>query len=1119
MNKLLPKICSLCIWCSVLFAIFSHVDLYAQGQIGGKVVDADGEPVIGATVTFDKGTKGVATGLDGTFRMDAPAGTEVVITYIGYTTAYAKTSPSLVVKLVLDDTQMDEVVVVGYGSVKSRELAGSVGVVNMDDLQDVAVTSIDQALEGRVTGLAVVSSDGQPGSEASIVIRGVGSMDDASPLFVIDGFPQEESDFTTLNPNDIESMTVLKDAASTAIYGSRGANGVIIITTKRGQEGNPTITYNANISLIRATKKMEVMDPMTFVKMQADIVDQLAEKTMLGLASTRSYAWLKGFEYTYTNEESSGNGTYYTGGRTYEDYADAEFVDWVDMMYSDGIPVQQTHTISVSGRKNNSGYYLSLNYADQEGILINSGFTRYQGRLSLDQFVTDNIKVGITANFASTDTFGETATSGSSAGNSLMNRVYQSRPTSWSESSLEDLKNNFLDEGTYEKFSRTDTSDVNSSGEYLDSETIIAPWSGGSDQNRYHPVINSANTDNSKRYDALSVNAYTEITFLKNALKLRISGGYTNNKTTNYSFYLEDTSSGHPELSDKGVNGTFYQGMSYSLLNENTLTYSKVFKGKHSFNAIVGFSAQENKSESYSYSAEQVPDAALGIASLDNGTVTDTSSDAGYNSLLSAYARTNYTFKSRYITSLTVRADGSSKFPVGNKWGMFPSGALAWRMAEEKFMTNIKNKTKLNELKLRTSYGIAGNNRINDFQSQALITTTTNYRYSFGNTMYTYGSYPSQLINEDLTWEKIHTFNAGAEFAFMKNRFKFEYDYYIKDTKDLLLSSSLPTNSGFSSVRRNIGAIRNSGHEFTINTMNINKKGFRWSSTLNFSFNKNELVSLASGEEAILSNVSYLDESYIARVGEPVAQFYGYICEGFYQYSDFEVIEDPSATWFTVNDVSVPTKKYILNDNVPYITSKVSTIPGYYKHKDINADGQVDDDDRTVIGSPYPDHIGSISNRFSYKGFDLNIYFTWSYGNEILNGTIMQMLNVSDGRALGLNRYMFMADYWSDTNPDARYPSLVANGVRNMGTNYLEDGSYLRLKTVTLSYTVPKKFVAKLGLSNIRLSYSGNNLWTWTKYQGQDPEVSVGYTALTPGYDSSAYPRTSTNSIGITITL
>ncbi|MFR9592599.1 MAG: SusC/RagA family TonB-linked outer membrane protein, partial [Rikenellaceae bacterium] len=729
MNKLLHGICSCCIWCSVLFAIFSHVDLYAQDQITGKVVDASGEAVIGATVAYDNGTKGTSTGIDGTFTVAAGVGTEIVVTFIGYQSTYAKLTPNIVVTLREDENEIDEVVVIGYGSMKSKELTGSISVVNMDDLQDVAVTSIDQALEGRVTGLSVVSSDGQPGSEASIVIRGVGSMDDASPLFVIDGFPQEESDFASLNPDDIESMTVLKDASSTAIYGSRGANGVIIITTKRGQEGKPTITYNGNLSFIRATKKMEVMDPYTFVKLQADLADQIREKANLGLTTAYGgVTWLQA--------------TYYSDGRTYEDYRDAEFVDWVDLMSND-LPLQQTHTLSVSGRKNNSGYYVSLNYADQEGLLINSGFNRYQGRLSLDQFITDNIKFGMNANFATTNTFGDTASGGTSAGTALMNRVYQSRPTSWSEENMQILKYDFIDVGVYDE----------SYGDVLNPSPY--PYY----LYRNNPIINSENTDINKRLDNLSANAYLEMTFFKKALTFKVSGGYTNKRTTSTTFYLEETTTGNEYFSDKGANGSLSESLSYSLLNENTLTYKKVWKNDHSFNAIVGFSAQKNDSDSFGYTAQDVPDEELGIASLENGTITSTTSSSSISTMLSVFARLNYSYKSKYIVTATIRRDGSSKFAVGGKWGTFPSAAFAWRLSEESFMQPTKKI--ISDAKLKVSYGASGNNRVNDFQSQALITTTNSDRYTFGNELYTIGSYPSQLVNDELTWETAKTLNAG----------------------------------------------------------------------------------------------------------------------------------------------------------------------------------------------------------------------------------------------------------------------------------------------------------------------------------------------------------------------
>ncbi len=1088
MNKLLHGICSCCIWCSVLFAIFSHVDLYAQDQVTGKVVDSSGEVVIGATVAYANGTKGTSTGIDGTFTVAAGIGSEIVVTFIGYQAATVKLSPNMVVTLREDENEIDEVVVVGYGSIKSKELTGSVAVVNMSDIQDVAVTSIDQALEGRVTGLQVISSDGQPGSEASIVIRGVGSMDDSSPLFVIDGFPQEESDFAALNPDDIETMTVLKDASSTAIYGSRGANGVILITTKQGMEGAPSITYNGTFTLTRATKKMDVMDPYTFVKMQEDLTDQLNEKRNTGITSgTANYiTWL--------------TSTYQSNDRTAEDYRDAEFVDWIDMMRTKN-PLQQTHTLSISGRKNGSGYYVSLNYADQEGYLINSGFNRYQARVSLDQFINENIKFGINTSFAVTNTYGSSAASGASASTALMNRVYLSRPTSWSEENMEILKNEFVDNGTYDST-------------YGD---MLNPYPYSTTQYRNNPVIETTNSDNNKLLNNLSVNAYLELTFLEKALNFKISGGYTNKRTTTTAFYKEETTWGHEDFNDYGASGSISESLSYSMLNEYVLTYKKVWNKIHSLNAVAGFSLQENTSEGFSYSAQEVPDEELGVSSLEKGTIVSKTSSSSISTMLSAFVRLNYSLKSKYIFTGTVRRDGSSKFAVGAKWGTFPSGAFAWRMTEEPFMKPVKKI--MNDAKLKVSYGASGNNRVSDFQSLGLVTTSTSDAYSFGNTLNSTGSYVSQMANELLTWETVKTVNVGAELAFFDSRVEVEFDYYNKNTFDMLNSTTLPTNCGFSSVKRNEGQINNEGYEIAINTTNISKKGFLWTSTFNISFNTNTLVSLASGEEAKLSNVTYLDEAYIARVGEPVAKFYGYISEGFYQYDDFTVIESAASDYLGSDGEYHQVKRFLLKDNIPYISTRISTLPGYAKYKDLNGDGEIDEDDRTVIGSPYPDHVGSLQNRFSYKGFDLSVYFTYSYGGEILNGTILQMLNQTDGRAYGLNRYAYMADYWSSENTNSRYPSLVAGGLRNMGTNYLEDGSYLRLKTVSLGYTLPKKWVAKLGLSNVRVTFTAQNLWTLTNYQGQDPEVSVSYSALTPSYDNASYPRTSTNSFGLTVTL
>ncbi len=1105
MNKLLHKVCSTCIWCSVmLFAVFAQVDLYAQSSISGKVVDSAGEPVVGATVAYDGGSKGTATDLSGSFSIAAPAGTELVVSFIGYEKSYAKLTQGVSITLNQDENQMDEVVVIGYGSVKAKEITGSVGIVNMDDVASASVTSIDQALEGRVTGLSVVSSDGQPGSESAIVIRGVGSMSgDAGPLYVIDGFPQESSDFAQLNPEDIESMVVLKDASSTAIYGSRGANGVILITTKRGKEGKPTITYSGSLAFTRSTKDMEVMDDWTFVRYQADLVDQIYWKKYAGIGSgTTGYS---------ANLTWIWNQSYFSNGVTMDDYEHTHSIDWVEKMKNDN-PIQQTHTVSISGRKDNSGYFVSFNIADQEGLLLNSGFNRYSGRASLDQFVNENLKFGLNVSYANTYTFGDTATSSSSASNAFMNRVYMARPTSWDEESTYNLENQLLDGSWGETWSYAPDN--------------YNPWPDNctyyyGEQYRYNPVINSNNRDVSKTIDQLTTSAYLEAYFLDKALTLKVSGGYSLKKTFNSTFNGEGSYYGSSEsatgLSD-GVNATISDATAVSLLNENTLTYQKLINNDHSITAMAGFSIQENTSESHGFSATQIPDGDLGIAAMDAGNNSGMTSTGSINTLLSMFARVNYSYKSKYIVTGTVRRDGSSKFAETGKWGNFPSAAIAWRMTEEEFMQPLKNI--VSDVKLRASYGVSGNNRVGDFAAQALMTTAIGDRYTFNNELYSYGTYPSTIANEALTWETTRSFDFGAEISLFKNRLNFEIDYYIKDTYDLLLSSTLATNSGYSSMTRNVGQINNTGLELAVNSVNINKKGFMWTSTFNISFNANKLVELASGEESILSGVSYLSESYIARVGYPVAQFYGYVSDGIYQESDFDCLYLSGNNEITAADGSYMTLyRYMTKDNVPYISSKLATLPGYNKFKDLNHDGAITSDDRTIIGSPYPKHTGSLSNRFSYKGFELNVYFTYSYGNELINGTIFNFANNTDARAFGLNRYAFLADYWTVYNPDAKYAALIAGGGRNNGTNNLEDGSYLRLKTVSLSYTLPKKFVAKLGLTNVRVSYSAQNLWTLTNYTGQDPEVNTDYSALTPGFDSSAYPRTSTNSFNLNITL
>lgn len=1075
------------LWGGIQSVISSPIfyEIVQSDHITGIVVDENNEPIIGASVRIKGTSKGTITDLDGRFKLSDAKGT-LEITFIGYVKKEVQIGTKTDFRIVLseDSEILDEVVVIGYSTMKKGDLTGSVSVVNMNDIESTPVTSVDQALGGRISGLSVISPDGQPGSEASFVIRGTGSMNsDSSPLFVIDGFPQESSDFSSLNPDDIESLTVLKDASSTAIYGSRGANGVILVTTKKGSQEKPTISYKGSVGIQTPTKKMELLDAYDFVKLQADLCDQLLVKKNMGLAS--SFDATKWMKQTYFNE------------RDLESYRDATTIDWWDKLINNS--VIQNHTLSVSGISSKTRYYISLNYSNQDGLIETTGFDRYSGRMSIDQAISSKLKVGINANYSVTSSYGVTAGSGSSAGQALMNRIYTYRPTSWNDQTLYDLEYQIRDRGY--------------GGE-------LYPYPKLSDNlERFNPYITTQNEYHDEGKNDLSANVYAEYSFIK-GLKLKVSGGYTYRTTDREHFYNDMTLQGTPEgtkSAQVGPNGSVSHNKNVSLLNENILTYDRTFKKKNTLNLLAGITFQTNNSDDFGYTAQQVPNQELGIKALNQGTITSATSGGSRTALMSYLGRVNYSYDSKYMVTFTFRSDGSSKFAEGHKWGYFPSGALAWRFTREKMMKPISKI--LSDGKLRVSFGYAGNNRVGDFASMAQINTTINDRYQFGDILNPIGAYPSTVRNDELTWESTRTINLGADLGFLSNRIYFELDYYKRNTTNLLLKAAISTNSGFGNMQRNVGEIQNEGFELSFNSINIKTRNFEWTSNFNISFNKNKILSFSSGEKSVLSNVKFLDEAYIAQVGGPVAQYYGYVSDGVYQFEDFD-IHQTGQTCINSKGETVPVLRYTLKPDLPYAErSREFTLPGYRKFKDLNGDGVVDNKDRSIIGSPYPIHTGGFTNNFRYKNFSLNIFFTWSYGAKILNATPLQMVNTTDQRGFGVNRFDYLKDYWTEDNPDAKYPSLVTGSSRLMGTDNLEDGSYLRLKNLSIGYDMPKKWITKIGLSALRLGFSAQNLWTITKYNGQDPEVSANYTALTPMYDNSSYPRTKSCTFSLNISL
>lgn len=1034
-----------------LLLLLAGIGTFAQTTtITGVVKDFEtGETLIGVSVTVKGKTLGAVTDVNGKFTIKADKDAVLVFRYISYTPQEIplNSKTSLEVRLRPENKSLNEIVVIGYGEVQRKDLTGSVGSVKVEDLQKAPVGSAIEALAGRVAGVQVSSESGKPGAGVNIIVRGANSItQDNSPLYVIDGFPMEEANASILNPAEIESIEVLKDASATAIYGARGANGVIMITTKRGKEGAPTINYSAYGGVQKIINKIPLMGPYEFVKLQA-------ERDSTGILIN-----------------------YLATGRDLEYYRNVEGTDWQDRLFETS--PMQNHSISVMGGTKNTKYSLSGNLFDQKGVIINSGFSRKQGKFTLDQTFNDKFKVGSSLIYTANKTYGQNPASPDasfSAMNYLMYSVWGYRPVSYSGA---DMESALVD---------VDLSADDSRNDY-----------------RINPILSAENELRQNFENRLVANGFAEYAFTK-SLKLKITGGVNNAAYRQESFNNSLTRYGYWGSTDK-VNGSLLYTNSNTWQNENLLTFNKKV-GQHNFNAVGGLVFQENNYKRYGLRAIQLPNEVLGLAGLSQGTPQPVTSINSEWSLMSYLARVNYNYKYKYYLTASFRADGSSKFRDGNKWGYFPSTAFSWRIINEDFMKQYKF---ISDAKLRVGYGVTGNNRVTDYATYAQMnfdntSGTYNGYYSFNNSL-AQGVFLSSLANPDLKWETTSQSNIGLDLGFFKQRITFTADYYKKNTYDLLLNAELPYSTGYTSVYKNIGKTSNQGLELTLTTENIKTPKFSWSSSFNIAFNKNKVVSLTENQESLTRTVgwdqNYKDiPAYIAKVGQPLGQIYGYIWDGVYQYDDFDKL--PSGT-------------YQLKTGITTNGSGLVIRPGDIKYKDLNGDGKIDNLDRTVIGRGFPIHQGGFSNNFKYKNFDLNIFLQWSYGNDILNAN---RLLFEAGNKAYLNQYATFENRWTPTNTNTTMFRVGGQGPTAYSSRVVEDGSYLRLKTVDLGYKLPADFIKRIKINSARVYVSAQNLFTITNYSGYDPEVAVYYSPLTPGFDYSSYPRPKTIVFGLNVSL
>lgn len=1038
-----------------------------QLTVTGKVIDNEGLEVIGGNVTI-KGVSGVGTITDvnGQYKITVNDASKdvLVFSFIGLKTQEVpvKGRKQIDVTLRTDEQMLEEVVVVGYATVKRKDLTGSVASVKSEELTKMPTSDATQALAGRMAGVQVIQSDGQPGSEVSVRVRGgISITQDNEPLYVIDGFPTEDG-MSNLDPADIESIDVLKDASATAIYGARGANGVVLVTTKSGssqKEGKGTLSFDFYLGFRKLANKLEVLDVEEFV-----LADY--ERT-LGNASSAPEESIRSWQNRF--------GSFL---EIHDNYKNRAGIDWLDETMG-RTTLTQNYRVAFSGGSDAIKYSLSYNYNKDEGAMVYSGSDRHNISMSINGKLNNKLSVTGRFSFDQRSIYGAgVAGNGTNEGGSntdarfnKMAQILQYRP-------IQGLR--YSDENLLTQDAQAEDTD--------DSVT-------------QNPLINAAEEKDDREVRTIQANG---------GLTYKIAKGWTFRNTTGMRYRAQRRELFYGERSimgrRNGVYGSIRNTEDGSFQTSNVLTYEKRFKKPHKVTAQLG---QEfvHRWERYVLTGVnnlptddfQLDDMGLGTPSTAQSSVNDD------DNLLSFFTRVNYDFNDKYLVSATMRADGSSKFGKDNKWGYFPAVSAAWRLGEEKF---IKNLNVFSDLKLRVGYGLAGNNRIGSYNSLALLTSLNT---AMGGQLIP-GYASTRIPNPDLKWEANKTFNFGLDFGFLEQRITISPEFYINKSSNLLLNAQMPLSSGYGTMIINAGETKNMGVDLTINTNNITTKDFNWTTQVTLSHNKNTVEALTG--EAVQyyeAQFGHNQSTHRLAVGEPIGQFYGYVTEGVYQAEDFSGYNASANT-------------FILKENVAHKGTRTDVQPGDWKFKDMDKNGVINDNDRTVIGNAAPLFYGGINNNFTYKNFDLSVFLTYSYGNEVLNATklVTTKVGAQNNNALDVmnssNRWVTVNDRGEQVTDLTELAALNAGKTvaswhdNEQGDKYVhswavEDASYLRLSNVTFGYTFPKQMVRKIGLSKLRLYFTGNNLLTWTPYSGFDPEVSNMRSPLTPGVDFGAYPR------------
>jgi TonB-linked SusC/RagA family outer membrane protein len=1053
--------------------------------VKGRITDAaDGSPIPGAHVILKGSTTGVSSDLDGKYSIKVASSGTLQFSFIGYKSVQipveGKTEISVI--LALDAIGIEDVVVVGYGTMRRPDVTGAVSSISGKELQKIPSTSASQVLTGKLAGVQITTTDGSPDAEMVIRVRGGGSVtQDNSPLYIVDGFPV--NNINDIPPTDIASIDVLKDASSSAIYGARGANGVVIITTKSAASGKTVISYNTYVQAKQLSKEMSVMSPYEYVLAQYE------------------YATLRG------GSDATNFTNYFGVYGDIELYKYQKPTNWQNELFGRNI-LSKFHNLSVSGGTDKTKFNLSGTYNNDEGLLVGSGYKRGTLNFKLNHKVSESLSLDFATRMSDTKVDG----AGTSGAASLrMTDGITARPV-----------NGLLD--VLEIDPVTAAEDYDSFIRSLINPKQLAEqdW-----RQRTTQMLNIMS--------GVSWKVAKDLTF-------RSELGYNVSYDDNKRYYGPLTTTSRNEGGNLPL-GELTTSKSPSFRMANTLTYNFLIGKTQNINLMAGQEIVESNSTSYfqraKYFSETLSPEKM-FANMALGTVDRIStSESPKDKLTSVFGRAIYKFHERYLLTLTVRADGSSKFAPGNRWGIFPAGALAWRISDEEFLKDSKT---ISNLKVRLSYGVAGNNRIGSDLWKRSYAISNNRTYGMGDiTNPYYAAASTLLVNPDLKWETTTTRNAGLDFGLLSNKLTGALEFYWNSTNDLLVESDIPSYLGYSKQMRNIGRTGNKGTELTLNSQIINKKDFSLSASFNVGFNQSKIEALDGvNQKSFNSNWASTDlknqDDYQVIVGQSVGLMYGYVTDGFYSVDDF-------------SSYDAVKKVYILKTGVPTTGILGGTIgirPGTVKLKDISGpngvpDGVVDGTyDRQVIGNANPKNTGGFNVSMQYKNFDVSVYLNWVYGNQIYNAnkiaasmyyrtTYGNMLNTMnyDNRFKYINAAGEVVTALEDlrtlnANANIWSPFSFGNATPVFQSWAVEDGSFLRLNNVTIGYSLPAKLIRKLAMSQLRFYCTGTNLLTWTNYSGYDPEVSStvrnsSYNALTPGVDFSAYPKSRSITLGVNV--